>query len=185
MDFLRTYLAPTKALVDSDIMRHFASLVADINAYLFWNRIHIAYSDGSKRKLAICMGHTHKLIKHDDRTPIQQVLEAVIDEFLMNTPDEKRANKSYLLNKIDVKYINTGAGSGQSLEAEYVQDKFRWRTVEKQKKDDTFGLRENSKTGRSLNLRQNSVLFYEEEEGSVSLSYTTDDYCSPSQPSEF
>ena len=186
MDFLRTYLAPTKSLVDSDIMRNLTSLIADINTYLFWNRMHLAYSNEPKRKLALCMGHTHRLIRHDDWNPIQQVLKAIIDEFLEGTPELKRSNKSYLLNKVEIRYINSGAGSGQTLEAEIVQDKFRWKLIEKLSKGkngEDFSVFSNPKE-RKLNPRQNSVIFYGDCAG-VSISYTTDDYCNPSHPTAF
>lgn len=187
MGFLRKHLAPTKTLVQSDIMRNLTSFITDINIYLFQNSVRLSsIGPGERKNLLIVLGHTHELIRHFDNSVIQQALGLLVDEFIEQTPKEKQSNRSFLVNKLNLKYINDGAGSGESLAAELIQSKTRWKSVAREMKKlekEGLGYREYVRRFSEpldKNGKQNAVLVNDGD--SVTIAYAINDYNSFSEP---
>lgn len=161
MNFLRHFLAPTPLLVKSDIMRNIASFITDINLFLYWRIGKLSdLPKDVQRKVAIIIGHTHKLIRHFDNDVSQIALSLLIGEFIDKTPEEGKTNKSYLIDKLNIKYINLGTGAGES-ECSDVKEK----------------------SSKKLD-NQNSTWIYENGD-LVSIAYTKSDYCGLSFPVAF
>ena len=195
MGVLERNLGPTKILIDSYIIRNLTSFITDINVYLHWNKNKLRELE-KNQKFAIVLGHTHELLKNNGDSSIQTVLKMMIDEFIKETPDGEKCRSSYLISKIDVRYINTGTGSGESLLDERTKSKTRWKKVLKQMKnlkDDGFGYYEYLRRGGGLfedsgNIKlgkQDSVFIYEDDSNGVQFSYTDKDYREKSSPIEF
>jgi UDP-2,3-diacylglucosamine pyrophosphatase LpxH len=191
MGILRGSVSTTASLVQNDIIRSLASFVTDLNVYLYWNSKALALiPDGEKRNLAIITGHTHRMIRHCDNNALQRVFRLFIEEFISRT-DSNKGSKSSLVNKIDVKHINLGAGSGEALSTERSMSRTRWKKVARRmdRLDRSGkGYRDYvSTTGESVkkNGRQNSAWFYESKQGALSISYTTNNYCKASGKFDF
>ncbi|MCK9434953.1 MAG: hypothetical protein M0R32_09075 [Candidatus Cloacimonetes bacterium] len=189
MGFLKRYLAPTKTLIDSCVIRNLTSFITDINIYLYWNRTKLSgLSEDRNQKLIIVIGHTHDLIRHYDEKVIQQSISLLIEEFVKETEESKKTNPSFLINKLDVKYINTGTGSGETLYAEKTMNRHRWKSVKRemeQLEKGCMGYFEYKKRHGEPDDpgygRQDSIWIYDNGD-KVLLSYTEGDYCQPSDP---
>lgn len=95
------YLASTKLLIQRDVLNNLTVFVAMINAFLFFKKEELKkLSENEKMNLVLIMGHTHDMIKHNEKNNILQRLLSV----LMNQFEEAK--------NLNIFYINTGAGSG-------------------------------------------------------------------------
>lgn len=196
MGLLERNFAPTKILIESYIIRNLTSFITDINVYLHWNKKKLRESE-ENRKFAIILGHTHELLKNNGDSSIQTVLKMMIDEFIKETPDNEKWRPSYLISKIDVRYINTGTGSGESLLDERTKSKTRWKKVLKKMEDlkaEGLGYYEYLRREGGFQLegvkdirlgKQDSIFIYEDNSGGVQFSYTETDYMAKSRPIEF
>lgn len=191
MGFLEKNLSPTKILVESFIVRNLTSFITDINIYIHWNKNKLDKLTEGKRKFFIVLGHTHEMVKNNDNNIIQQVLKLLVDEFVEKTPIEKRINTSYLINNVDIRYVNTGAGSGESLLDEKTKSRTRWKAVSKEMKGLSkigLGYYEYVRRGGAApnrNGKQDSIFVYEDDANKVWFSYTEMDYRSKTAPVEF
>lgn len=187
MGFLKKNLAPTKILIESYMMRNLSSFVTDLNIYLFQNAARLSeLTDCERQNLLIVLGHTHELIRHSDNSVVQQALGLLVNEFIKQTPKEKQLNKSFLINKLNIKYINDGAGSGELSSAELTKSKTRWKSVAREMsklKKEGLGYREYVRRFTpplDKNGKQNSILVNDGD--LVKISYSTNDYNRFSEP---
>jgi hypothetical protein len=184
---LKYYLFSSESLVEKEILNYLTNLVSIISSYMYFNQQKLReLPEGEKRELVIAIGHTHEMIKHNDQNSfLPKLLKAFVNEILSL---EEFASVG---SKINLNFINTGAGSGEILADEKTMNRSNWekdkKIMEEKGLDYEAYLQLKGKWDEQtrLNGRQNSVCFTINEKGQLEGLYTEDDYNSTAESIPF